>query len=368
VFAHRYRDTTPALRALSIEHLGTWVAALPEYYLKDNYLKYIGWTLSDKDVAVRLAALNALTTLLADKANLASLKHFCHRFLDRLMEMTRDVHASCAAAAIRLVTVYLGLGWLGRDDGMHVPSLMFDADEDVQQAAGQFVYEDVFADDSGSDEQPKSAAPTPAAEQIVQLLNVLEDASPPDTELEVATRALVGALWSRLPLLHDWEALVRELRLAGEEGAARGGGSGSGGSAAAAAGAVSLDDKRQTHLAFLLLAAAERCVPAANLPEPLDPDASSGASALSSSFSKLKLTTAEEKKRATALSACLLAQLPALLTIFQADVQKLIALVQLPRFLDLAAIGTHRASGPMFDALLRALHTVYLKHTEARVG
>ena len=48
VFVHRYRDIRPEIRALRIAELGVWMQGLSAEFLKDNYLKYIGWTLFDK--------------------------------------------------------------------------------------------------------------------------------------------------------------------------------------------------------------------------------------------------------------------------------------------------------------------------------
>lgn len=48
MFVHRFRDADPDLRVLCIEKLGEWLRALPQYWLDDRHLKYIGWTLNDK--------------------------------------------------------------------------------------------------------------------------------------------------------------------------------------------------------------------------------------------------------------------------------------------------------------------------------
>lgn len=48
VFVHRYRDTCPDIRAICIAELGVWMKEYSTQFLADNYLKYIGWTLSDK--------------------------------------------------------------------------------------------------------------------------------------------------------------------------------------------------------------------------------------------------------------------------------------------------------------------------------
>ena len=48
VFVHRYRDTRPEIRSICIAELGVWMKDYHTQFLADNYLKYIGWTLSDK--------------------------------------------------------------------------------------------------------------------------------------------------------------------------------------------------------------------------------------------------------------------------------------------------------------------------------
>lgn len=49
VFVHRYRDTRPELRSICIAELGVWMKEYSSQFLSNNfYIKYIGWTLSDK--------------------------------------------------------------------------------------------------------------------------------------------------------------------------------------------------------------------------------------------------------------------------------------------------------------------------------
>jgi hypothetical protein len=373
-----------SIRSTSIEAFGQWIAALPEYYLKDNYLKYIGWTLSDKEPEVRSAALDALTALLADESNRAGLSNFCNRFLDRVMEMTRDIDSDIAAAAIHLSVEYLKLGWLSQDDGGHIASLMFDHANVVQQAAGHFVFEDAFA----ADETGKAPSPM---QQVGILLEVLLEASPAETELEVAARSIVLAvhlqfkichsffvhfyvahvvlmfnffqLWDYLPILRDWDLLTHTLRESGE-------------GAQSNASSLILDDKKQTHLAFVLLAAAEHCNPAAL--DFADPQL------LRTRENKL---SSEAQAKIVTMSRCLITELPALLNVFQADVQKLIALlqvsirsldfdsvmsfharmfIQLPRCIELSEYVARRQAA-MLEALLSALRVVYLKHADAPV-
>lgn len=47
VFMHRYRDAEAIIRMECIRSLGVWMSTLPEYFLEGNYLRYIGWMLTD---------------------------------------------------------------------------------------------------------------------------------------------------------------------------------------------------------------------------------------------------------------------------------------------------------------------------------
>lgn len=47
-FLFRYRDICPEIRSICIHELGVWMKEYPKEFLADRYLKYIGWSLSDK--------------------------------------------------------------------------------------------------------------------------------------------------------------------------------------------------------------------------------------------------------------------------------------------------------------------------------
>ncbi len=54
VFVHRYRDILPEIRSICVSELGLWMQIYPQMFLADSYLKYIGWTLSDKVIGAEL--------------------------------------------------------------------------------------------------------------------------------------------------------------------------------------------------------------------------------------------------------------------------------------------------------------------------
>lgn len=55
VTSHRFRDVAEDIRAVVITGVGTWIKLHPAEFLQDNYLKYLGWALSDKVVIPALA-------------------------------------------------------------------------------------------------------------------------------------------------------------------------------------------------------------------------------------------------------------------------------------------------------------------------
>ena len=52
------------------------------------------------------------------------------------------IHGSSFSSCRRRLTIRAN--WLGREDGTHIPMLLFDVNESVRLAAGSFVREDCF--------------------------------------------------------------------------------------------------------------------------------------------------------------------------------------------------------------------------------
>jgi cohesin complex subunit SA-1/2 len=87
VFKRRYRDTLNNIRALSLESLGTWVLNNPDTFLNNEYLKYFGWTLYDKDSSIRESILSTLNKLYSKENFWGQLQKFTKKFLPRYFEM-----------------------------------------------------------------------------------------------------------------------------------------------------------------------------------------------------------------------------------------------------------------------------------------
>uniref|UniRef100_A0A3B4WUT6 SCD domain-containing protein n=1 Tax=Seriola lalandi dorsalis TaxID=1841481 RepID=A0A3B4WUT6_SERLL len=74
-------------------------------FLNDSYLKYVGWTMHDKQGEVRLKCLTALQGLYYNRELSARLELFTSRFKDRIVSMTLDKEYDVAVQAIKLLTL-----------------------------------------------------------------------------------------------------------------------------------------------------------------------------------------------------------------------------------------------------------------------
>uniref|UniRef100_A0A8C1FTP0 Cohesin subunit SA n=1 Tax=Cyprinus carpio carpio TaxID=630221 RepID=A0A8C1FTP0_CYPCA len=103
IFVHRYRDAIAEIRAICIEEIGVWMKLYSDAFLNDSYLKYVGWTLHDRQGEVRLKCLKALQTLYTNRELYPKLELFTNRFKDRIVSMTLDKEYDVAVEAIRLL-------------------------------------------------------------------------------------------------------------------------------------------------------------------------------------------------------------------------------------------------------------------------
>jgi len=197
----------------------------PILFLKDNYLKYIGWCLYDKDETVRKASIESVVNLYntSDEDVIASLELFTQRFLKRFSEMTEDKSPKVSTIAIDLMTLLLKNGILSEDDGDKIPSYIWDGDLHVRKAAIKFVFEDTFSEDAEDPEDPHGGPKDEKQrkeEDIIQLLNIYDtccpyknhDSDPPTPSFDAIT-TLVDGFWPFLPALKDWDVMLQHLIL-----------------------------------------------------------------------------------------------------------------------------------------------------------
>ncbi|KAI0012753.1 STAG-domain-containing protein [Xylariaceae sp. FL0662B] len=243
VFVHRYRDIDPKIRAECVEALGNWVCTLPTVYMAPEYLRYLGWLLSDVATSTRLEVLKQLGRVL--KRDAEKLAHFIDRFRPRLVEMaTKDSDVSVRVAAIGVVDVLRASGMLEPEEVDSVGKLLFDSeirvrkavvgffselvqeviDNKVDEIGGSDVLDEIFGDQEEDDYDSlrkdwiniKALAENLAVydsqldseqDEIRHGLDVAAEvvnANLPDSRIALATQVL----YEKIPEIHNWQVLA----------------------------------------------------------------------------------------------------------------------------------------------------------------
>ena len=140
MFVHRFRDRDPNIRTECVRALGQWLKKYPEQFLDTNYLRYIGWVLSDLDNHVRLEAVKSLSGVYDQTEYLHSVTNFTDRFKSRLLQMaTSDVELSIRVAVIRILGDIENHFPLEEDEKEKLCFLLFDEEVRVRRAVSSFV-------------------------------------------------------------------------------------------------------------------------------------------------------------------------------------------------------------------------------------
>ena len=140
VFIHRYRDLDPNIRAECVHSMGNWLKKFPAHFLDGQYLRYIGWVLSDANTHVRLEAVKSLIPLYMKEDFIVSLTSFTDRFKPRLVEMaTGDTEVAVRVAAVQVLSAIDTQGLLEENQRSVLCLLVFDTDIKVRRAVSNFV-------------------------------------------------------------------------------------------------------------------------------------------------------------------------------------------------------------------------------------
>uniref|UniRef100_A0A3B4B632 Cohesin subunit SA n=1 Tax=Periophthalmus magnuspinnatus TaxID=409849 RepID=A0A3B4B632_9GOBI len=140
VFVHRYRDKLPEIRVACIEELGKWLKTDPEDFLNDGCLKYLGWTLHDKQSPVRLQCVRALQGLYQEKEFIGRLELFTSRFKERILSMVLDKEPDVALEVVSLLLLIQSTEeGLTEDEHGHIYPLVYASHRGLACAAGNFL-------------------------------------------------------------------------------------------------------------------------------------------------------------------------------------------------------------------------------------
>ncbi|XP_078065184.1 cohesin subunit SA-1 isoform X1 [Mustelus asterias] len=338
IFVHRYRDAISEIRAICIEEIGVWMKSYSDAFLNDSYLKYVGWTLHDRQGEVRLKCLKALQSLYTNKELFPKLELFTNRFKDRIVSMTLDKEYDVAVEAIRLVTLILqgSEEALSNEDCENVYHLVYSAHRPVAVAAGEFLNKKLFSrhDPQAEEAYAKSRGRHSPNGNLIKMLVLFFL----ESELHEHAAYLVDSLWeSSQELLKDWECMVElllEEPIQGEEG---------------------MTDRQETALIELMVCTIRQAAEA-------HPPVGRGTG-------KRVLTAKERKTQIddrTKLTEQFIVALPMMLGKYSADSEKVANLLQIPQFFDLELYSTGRMEKHL-DALLKQTKFVVEKHIESDV-
>ncbi|GAA5977007.1 hypothetical protein JCM11641_002225 [Rhodosporidiobolus odoratus] len=148
VFVNRYRDSDSAIRAECISALGNWMKVDPDLWIDGDYLRYIGWVLSDESKEARRESVKALFSLYQKTSHLGKLHHFTDRFKQQLVDMALGEHnLAVRIQAIHVVCQIDSQGLLTDGQRDEVAKLVFEREKRVRIAASEFwkglVFEEV---------------------------------------------------------------------------------------------------------------------------------------------------------------------------------------------------------------------------------
>ncbi|CAN1851747.1 Sister-chromatid cohesion protein 3, partial [Linum perenne] len=208
LFVHRYRDIDPNIRMSCIESLGVWILSYPSHFLRDSYLKYLGWTLNDKNAGVRKTSILALQNLYDVDDNVPTLSLFSERFSNRMIELADDIDVPVAVCAIGLVKQLLRHQLLPEDDLGPLYDLLIDDPPEIRHAIGELVYDHLIAQKFNSSQSGIRGSDKVSSEvHLSRLLQILREFST-DPILSVY---VIDDLWEYMKAMKDWKCIISML-------------------------------------------------------------------------------------------------------------------------------------------------------------
>lgn len=326
VFVHRYRDSLTEVRSICMNEIGQWMKKFHQHFLDDSYLKYIGWTLHDKFGDTRLKCLQALLPLYSSEELTSKLELFTNKFKDRIVTMTLDKEYDVAVHAVKLViSIHKHHREILTDkDCEHVYELVYSSHRAVAQAAGEFLNERLFQPDEESVQGlrtkrgKKRSVNTPLIRDLVQFFI--------ESELHEHGAYLVDSLIESNPMMKDWECmtdLLLEEPGPNEE---------------------PLDDRQETSLIEIMVC----CVKQAASGEP---PVGRGSNRKTLSVKESKQVNDDRIK----LTEHFIQALPALLSKYIADSEKIANLMVIPQCFELEIYTTSRQEKNL-DYLLKLMN------------
>ncbi|RMD44970.1 hypothetical protein DV735_g52, partial [Chaetothyriales sp. CBS 134920] len=166
VYVHRYRDVADTIRADCVTALGNWILTYRKMFLEGQYLRYLGWVMSDPSAPTRHEVVRQLKAMFKNPRNIPALRAFTDRFRPRLVEMgVRDADVAVRVEAIELLDRLRNAELLEPADIETVGHLIFDAEPRVRKAVAKFFVaniEDMYAAEVEAFDEESYAEALPA--------------------------------------------------------------------------------------------------------------------------------------------------------------------------------------------------------------
>lgn len=241
VYVHRYRDVDEKIRVECVAALGSWIVKYRKMFLEGQYLRYLGWVMSDPSSPTRLEVVRQIKVLFGQKRNVSALRAFTDRFRSRMVEMgARDADVNVRVESIELLDKLRNYELLEPDDIDTIGRLIFDAEPRIRKTVGKFFVsniEDLYKalTEDWEDEQYAEALPTlqDADDQmepnqgwikfkcLAQTLSSYDAKSESEEHPEDTIRTLANtddadsrymlatqSIYAHMPELQQWESLA----------------------------------------------------------------------------------------------------------------------------------------------------------------
>ncbi|XP_073520534.1 cohesin subunit SA-2-like isoform X2 [Phyllobates terribilis] len=334
-FLQRYRDVVSEIRALCIEEIGVWMKMYPDLYLNDSCLKYVGWMLHDKVPDVRLRSLIALQGIYEKKNLVSKMDLFTIRFKDRIISMTLDKDHEVSVQSMKLLVHMLRNceDLFTTEECETLYQFVFASHRPLAAAAGEFFYISHLCPITEAMNAQKTENSEHKIDQLMKLLDFFLE-----SKLHDHVTYLVDSLWDCTPgFLKDWKCMTFFLLQDSSEKR------------------LGLSAIQENLLVELMLATVRQAVEG-------HPPVGRGAAkkVLSAKEKKAQL---EDKERITQHFA---ETLPLMLAKFSTNPDKVINLLQIPRYFD-KDIYFEAPMEKHVEALMKQMKSIAVSHSDLEV-
>lgn len=328
LFMHRYRDVDHEIRTFSIKALGVWIVSYPSLFLKDSYLKYLGWTLNDKNAGVRKTSVQSLQSLYEVDDNVPSLGLFTERFSGRMIELADDIEISVAVASIGLIKLLLRHQLLPDDELGPLYDLLIDEPPLVRRAIGELVYDHLIVQKVGSSRSGFGGSEEPSEIHLGRMLQILREF--PDDP--ILSSYVIDDVWDNMKAMKDWKCIISMLL---DENTS-----------------IELTDADATNLIRVLYASAKKAVGEKIVPAQFN---------RKPYLSKAQKEVLDNNRRD--LTLAMLKSYPQLLRKYAADKTKVSPLIEISALLKLELYSLKREE-QSFKAVVEIIYDAFFKHSD----